>query len=237
MKRWYGNTIGKKQNAGKCCGKAKTVSAAFGRTNEQLKLCSKAERLVMNKPQLMPSRDAVTAYQTATILSIVNTMGQFLAQPDIDPAHPHKAGGAMDGGPRDSATVTFIKACERLDAILEDKSRWDLEIQRLMELQLVKLMNEQRIFLAAQTAASLALNTPTYLHQPKIINAGDGTFVALLGDPEHPACLGIGDSPEAACRDFDASFRGELTENQLKYLQEHPDNKEQTAPKQPRKKK
>lgn len=179
-----------------------------------------------SKPQLMPSRDAVTAYQTATILSIVNTMGQFLSQPDVDAANPHRPGGALDGGPRDSATVTFIKACERLDAILEDKSRWDMEIQRLLELQLAKLMRDQMTFLAAQTAASLALNTPTYLHKPTIINAGDGNFVALLGDPDRPACLGIGDSPEAACRDFDASFRGELTENQLKYLQEHPDNKE-----------
>lgn len=185
---------------------------------------------------MLPSRDAVTAHQVNTVLGIVQTVGQFLAQPDIDAANPHKPGGSMDGGPRDSATVTFIKACERLDAILEEKPRWDMEIQRLLELQLAKLMQEQRIFLQAQIAASLALNTPSYLHQPTIINAGDGNFVALLGDPDAPACLGIGNSPEAACQDFDRSFKGEITESQLKWLAEHADDK-QTTPKQTRKKK
>lgn len=183
--------------------------------------------------QMLPSRDAVTGFQVNTVLSIVQTMGQFLSSPDIDPANPHKPGGSMDGGPRASAEVTFTKACEKLDSILEDKSRWDLEIQRLLELQLAKLMQEQRVFLAAQTAASLALNTPTYLHEPTIINAGDGSFVALLGDPDAPACLGIGDSPEAACQDFDKSFKGEVTESQLKWLSEHPDE----TPKKPAKKK
>lgn len=90
-------------------------------------------------------------------------------------------------------------------------------------------------FLAAQTAASLAINTPTYLHEPTIINAGDGNFVALLGDPDNPACLGIGNSPEAACQDFNKSFNGETTENQLKWLAEHPDNT--PTPKKQRKKK
>lgn len=183
----------------------------------------------------MPSRDAVTGFQVNTVLQIVQTMGQFLTQPDIDAANPHKPGGSMDGGARSSAEVTFVKACEKLDSILEEKSRWDLEIQRLLELHLAKLMRDQMIFLQAQTAASLAINTPTYLHEPTIINAGDGNFIALLGDPTHPACIGIGNSPEAACLDFDKSFRGEVTENQLKWLAEHPDTI--PAPKKPRKKK
>lgn len=176
----------------------------------------------------MPSRDAVTNFQVATILGIVQTMGSFLAQPDIDPNHPHKPGGSMDGGARSSAEVTFIKACERLDSILEEKSRWDLEIQRLLELQLAKLMRDQMVFLAAQTAASLAINTPTYLHEPTIVNAGDGNFIALLGDPDKPACVGIGRSPEEACRDFDKSFSGQTTENQIRWLQEHPDTPAKT---------
>lgn len=188
----------------------------------------------MNKPTMLPSRDAVTGFQVNTILQIVQATGAFLVHPDVDPANPHRPGGSMDGGARASAEVTFIKACERLDAILEDKSRWDLELQRLLELQLAKLMQEQRIFLVAQTAASLALNTPTYLHQPTIINTGDGTFVALLGNPESPSCVGIGKSPEEACADFDRSFKGELTQNQLDWLAAHPDT---PLPKKPRKKK
>lgn len=187
------------------------------------------------KPQLMPSRDAVTAFQINTCLSIVNSMGAFLAQPDIDAANPHKPGGSMDGGARSSAEVTFVKACERLDSILEDKSRFNMEIQRLLELQMVKLANEQMLFLAAQTAVSLALNTPTNLHRPEIINAGNGDFVAILGDPEHPACLGVGRSPAEACADFDKSFTGQTTENQIRWLQEHPDKP--AAPKKSRKKK
>lgn len=186
----------------------------------------------MNK--LMPSRDAVTSFQTSTILAIVQTMGQFLAHPDVDPANPHKPGGAMDGGARASAEVTFIKACERLDSILDDKTRWDLEIQRLLELHLAKLMRDQMVFLQAQTAASLALNTPSYLHQPTIINAGNGDFVALLGDPDKPACIGLGKSPAEALADFDKSFVGQTTENQIRWLQEHPDV---PAPKILRKKK
>lgn len=192
----------------------------------------------MNKPQMMPSRDAVTAFQVNVCLGIANSLGAFLTHPDVDPVNPHKPGGSMDGGARASAEVTFTKACERLDAILEDKGRWGLEIQRLLELHMVKLANEQMLFLQAQTAVSLALNTPTNLHKPTIINAGGGYFVALLGDPEKPACLGVGKSPEEACRDFDQSFTGQVTENQLQWLREHPDMpvKPELTPK-PRKKK
>lgn len=190
----------------------------------------------MNKPTLLPSRDAVTGFQVNTVLQIVQTVGQFLVQPDIDAANPHKPGGSMDGGARDSATVTFIKACEKLDLILEDKGRWDMEVQQLLELQLAKLMRDQMAFLAAQTAASLALNSPTYLHQPTIVNAGDGNFIALLGDPENPACIGIGGSPAEACADFDKSFTGQTTPNQIRWLKEHPD-KPAPTPKKPRKKK
>lgn len=177
----------------------------------------------MNKPTLVPSRDAVTNFQVATILGIINTTGQFLVQPDIDAANPHKPGGSMDGGARTSAELTFCKACERLDTILADTARWDLELQRLLELHTVKLMNEQMLFLRAQTKASEALATPAYMHQPTIINAGDGNFVALLGDPEAPACLGVGRSPEEACRDFDKSFTGGVTASQLQWLKEYLD--------------
>jgi hypothetical protein len=188
----------------------------------------------MKPQQGLPSRDAVTAFQINSCLSIAQSMGQFLAQPDIDPANPHKPGGAMDGGARASAEVTFVKACARLDSILEDQSRWNLEVQRLLELQMVKLMNDQMLFVRAQTAASLALNTPTYLHEPVIVNLGDGSYAAILGDFENPACIGIGPTPAEACADFDKAFRGESSENRRAWLAANPEQPEK--PKTNRKK-
>lgn len=177
----------------------------------------------MNKPQVIPSRDAVTALQVSTVLNIIQVIGPFLERAVVDPANPHVPGGAIDGGARMAAEATLIKACSRLDAVLEDKERWSMQIQNVMELQIVKMLSEQISFYQAQTLASRTLVLPHIQHHPSLARSEGGTWVAFIGPINKPTVFGIGATPELAMIDFDASFRGEVTESQLKYLAENPD--------------
>src|SRR6266542_1004850 len=71
----------------------------------------------------LPSRESVTEHQIVMLLNMINVLSPFILgrQSFNDFQEPAK----IDGGAACSASVTFTNVCSRLDAMLEDRSRWD----------------------------------------------------------------------------------------------------------------
>lgn len=125
-----------------------------------------------------------------------------------------------------AAENTFIKALERLDEMLDDKTRWTPEFQKSLE-RLYEEQHENRTkaFKAQRQVAEIQARvanvqekvseemlTPHFRYKPAIYQLEDGKWICLLGDPANSASgvIGTGKTPKEAVEAFDAFFNGEI---------------------------
>lgn len=160
---------------------------------------------------IFPNRENVTTGQIQNVLQVCNLAVTGLINPwrgfvDSDGSDNPKQSEA-----RIALENTLIKACDRLDKILDDDQRWTIDYQKGLEDEFKKSHAENLKFLEAQRKASEEITTPHFQWRPTIMKSEDGNlFVALLGDPEKPTegITGIGRTPEEALEEFDKNFRG-----------------------------
>jgi hypothetical protein len=156
---------------------------------------------------LVPGRERVNAEQITTLLHITNALQVYLLAPHraFDSENPHPE---LDGGALAAATVTFGKACEQLNNILSDASRWSLDKVTDLNKEIVKTQQAQQGLLAAQTKLAENALLPHSQLKPLVVHHG-GMFLAIHGDPATPAAhiVGRGFTPEAALYDFDLAFK------------------------------
>lgn len=152
----------------------------------------------------LPSRDSVVSFQVNTLLQIAGCLGAFVANSRTDDS----VGGANDGGARMSAELSFSKVCARLDAIVDDSSRWDMSQQDLLEKTLLQAYDEniEAIRLAAAAAKSQA--APSTRFKPGLLFLPKLGWCAILGDMNNlESCvIGYGATPEQAMLSFDVNF-------------------------------
>jgi hypothetical protein len=158
-------------------------------------------------PMLVPNRETVATAQVHTLLHITNALQGYLLGPhrEFDPSNPHPE---LDGGALAAATVTFCNVCKRLDEILADPSRWNLDKTNELYSALTKTQAEQQRLLAAQTKVAENALLPSTQLRPSLFQHG-GIFLAIYGDPAIASghIVGRGHTPEAALHDFNLAFK------------------------------
>lgn len=165
----------------------------------------------------VPIRDAATAQQVNTLLGVFGmTMSALNGMAQIDEDAPGRE-HILAGEPRHAVETTFIKVCAALDGILEDKARWSMEQQDLIELQRQELHLANLKFAAAQTHASEEITTPHFRYRPALARSTSGEWLAYLGnvDDLDNAILGVGPTPQHALLAFDAEFTGAPVSKEL----------------------
>lgn len=99
-----------------------------------------------------PHRDVSTNNQITNVITILHAMyPMLLGRPasffEPDGVKPPE----LDGGVKCAAEATFIKACDTLDSILADASRWDQAYQISLENRINEMADVQMRYLRAQT--------------------------------------------------------------------------------------
>lgn len=159
----------------------------------------------MSKPVPIPARESVSHVQIGAVLDIISALQPYMLQShrEIDGNLPK----SLDGGVGAGATTTFLKACARLDSILDDSSRWSLAPYDELAMLMSDLHLKQSEFLEAQIESTKEVQRPSFQLRP-VLAVGNDKFLAIWGNPETPgsALIGIGDTPAEALRDFDKAF-------------------------------
>lgn len=153
----------------------------------------------------IPSRESTAEQQVHTALSVLHALLPYVLEPQREPGKEVKE---MDGGVECAVVATFVKACNRLDAMLDDPSRWRLEDHDRLYDSMVKSHEAQQGFLKAQTDAANIVQRPSYQLRPTLAIDGDAQYIAVWGDITKAGCalIGKGRTPAEALADFDAAF-------------------------------
>lgn len=197
---------------------------------------SKMKPMNSGSANVLPTRESVSQHQLISLLSIVETLKSYLISEPPASDSPHRLPPELDGGAHDAAATTLIKACGRIDDLIDDKSRWGLENHDALCKTITSLAGSQEKFLAEQTLSSQEIRRPSFQLRPTLFIV-EGRFVAVHGDPMTPGAyiVGQGPTPEAALIDFDAAFLRTPPE-QLRLLAEQT-AAPAPAPTQPKRKK
>jgi len=161
-----------------------------------------------SRPQIqIPPRELATHNQVATLLGIVGSLYPVLVESvrELGTTPP-----AVDGGVVMAASQTFARACDRLDRIIGDESRWQMGGQDTLEKEMRALVQKNIDFLEMQTEASRSVTRPSFKYRPGMLRVAEG-WVAILGDIHNldQCIVGVGASPEAALENFDKVFTGQ----------------------------
>lgn len=163
----------------------------------------------MSRPQIpyFPTKEEQTDRQLGPILAVIRELQPFLLEEIAEPGSVPKD-RSLDGGAASAATTTFIKACARLDSILEDAPRWTVKARDALIDAFIKTQKEQRRFIEVQRQSSEMLQAPHFILRPTLAISG-GRYVAFWGNINiaGEAVVGQGDTPEEALLDFDDAFQ------------------------------
>lgn len=163
----------------------------------------------------LPSRETTSDLQFGTVLSVLGALTPYLllTQREIEGGIPT----SVDGGAVASATATFAVACDRLDKMLNDSTRWGLETTDTLNTSVKEHFRGAVEVQKAQVQAVSDMRRPSSVHKPRLTTVA-GEFIALWGDPTLPGgmILGRGLTPEAALVDFDLAFTRKVAE-QLRF--------------------
>lgn len=155
----------------------------------------------------VPTRESITSIQLTNILNVINTLNPFLLYTQHRDLDSEVRGQKLDGEAALAGAATFIKCCERIDAIMADSGRWDLKAHDELYASIASVHKAQEDFLKAQTEAAKELQRPSFQLKPTVLGTST-EYVAFWGDPLRPgaAIIGKGATPALALRDFDAAF-------------------------------
>src|SRR5262245_14807552 len=152
----------------------------------------------------LPTREAASTHQVSVLLAITQALQPYLLEP---PRENIPQEGPLDGGTVAAAAATFVKTCAKLDEILSDPSRWNLETSDALYDAAIQTQEAQKEFLQMQTAAAASGIRPSFQLQPNIIYVENG-FAAIYGElTTGQVVIGYGPTPEAALADFDLAFQ------------------------------
>lgn len=182
-------------------------------------------------PITLSMREMATAHQVSTILSVLG-MTITAMSTTKDTYTETSTPGTGESLPAEAVTaaeVTFMTACDRLDIILKDDSRWDSKFQEQVEADYRTAMAENLASLRAQRKAAEESMSPHFRLSPQLLRMKDLAWAAVKGNPNTPnSIIGIGPTPEEALLAFDEAFAGRHTKFTQEWLAKNGvDNNEQ----------
>ena len=175
----------------------------------------------MNQPQraqvVLATKEVVTSQQVEMLLNVLDGIQPFL----LAPLREGDDAPELDGGVHSSASTTFLKATNRLDAILDDAARWSTDEQNIAQTAILKTQACQQKFLEQQTLAAREVRRPAFIYRPTVYTV-DGSYFAVWGDATVTggSIAGQGSTPNEAMLDFDAAFDRTSLE-QVQFILEH----------------
>lgn len=153
------------------------------------------------------SREHTSREQLNSLLNAFSMTSSFLLHArDLEENTPE--GGKLDGGAKAAVEATVIGICTRLDALIADPSRWNMECQNDLESSLIAAY-KQNVETGKQQAAAFAdSQLPHHTFTPQFAKLTTGAWVAYYGDLADldNAIVGVGETPEQAVRAFDGAF-------------------------------
>ena len=181
-------------------------------------------------------RDLSTANQIGMLITVLGTTMEYLGT-SVRDTENIPGSRPTPGESRLAAETTLIKACSRIDSILDDPSRWGTDYQTALEAMFVENSKATREVAEAhkkalqsdvekseaQKRAALEVQSPHFIYRPSLVRDNDGQWIAFLGDLENldDGVVGLGKDPAAASRAFDLAFTGLLTEEQQATVKLH----------------
>lgn len=179
-------------------------------------------------------RDLSTNTQLGMLMGVCNTMLGALLNPDREAENiPGKK--LFPGEAKLAAENTFIKACERIDSVLDEAKRWGIDYQLTLEQQYldrhkeqISMMKAQQEFSNQQRKTAEQIIRPNFRYKPVLLKTEDGKWVAFLGnlDDIEAGIMGAGDNPQQALDSFDEAFAGNLSPAILEWLRVRESNLE-----------
>lgn len=165
-----------------------------------------------NQPLPIPSRESTSHGQLQALLMITQALQPYLILPPQEniPQTPQ-----LDGGTVSAAAATFIRTCGKIDELLADASRWNLEAQDALYNSLIMTQEAQQAFIKTQTEAAAILLRPSFQQKPILCLLENG-YAAIFGDlTSGAAVIGYGVTPEAAFADFDLAWKRQAVEQNV----------------------
>lgn len=158
--------------------------------------------------------------QVNTLLNIGGLLLNYIRP--MESANVPGSAPQIDPSTKMAAETTFIKVCNTLDSILDERSRWTMKGLGKLEKALHHMYAANEDFIETQTQAAYLLTCPHSRFRPTLAKLSDGNFAAILGDISKPetAIIGIGPSAEAALLNFDEVFTGREKEQILAVTQQ-----------------
>lgn len=150
------------------------------------------------------SREEITTQQVGILLNIVHTMRGLVMQEPREHGEAHQ----LDRENHLAASSTLIRACQRLDDIIDGKDRWDLKTHSDVNKAILSVHKRQEELLQANLDLVRMHQRPSIQLKPQIATYGDQYFIAFFGQLERPgmAIVGRGPTPHEALLDFDRAF-------------------------------
>lgn len=115
---------------------------------------------------------------------------------------------------------TLRTACDRLEKILQDESRWSTKFQEETETHFREAAQLSKETLTHQRNAAHEITTPHFRYRPTLLRLTDGSWCAFLGNIEQmdQGIIGIGVTAQDAIDAFDDSFVGITNPKVLEWL-------------------
>jgi len=162
---------------------------------------------------VLQTREVMTQAQVMPILHMVQALVSCLNGPAF--MTDETARKELDGGVKAAMESTIVRACSRLDSILDENPRWTIS-----ESPVEKYLSTQSALAEAQMKLTQHAMKPHQRHKPALIKMSDGNWCAILGDVDdlENAVTGIGRTPQEALEAFDGMFTGQIPPALLDFL-------------------
>lgn len=163
----------------------------------------------------MPSRESTCTQQISTVLMVMRELQPYLLTEIVDIGVEHRPD--LDGGAGCAAMSTFVKACSRLDEMLDDKTRWNLKENDELYQAITEQMKTAAEVNRNQVEAIKRIQSPAVRLKPALTTVA-GEFIAFHSTSNLPGgtIIGKGKTPSAALEDFNAAFE-RIVEQQLRF--------------------
>lgn len=141
-----------------------------------------------------------TVGQVSIILSILETLWKSVCSPE---------NFQRDEESTVASSATWIKACDRLDTILDQSDRWappppgDHTKQVMDAVAIAQIRSNE-----AQTMLAYTLARPSSRFRPQLEKQRDGTWKAYYDKNTRNSIVGHGTTPDEALEDFDVQIMG-----------------------------
>jgi hypothetical protein len=167
-----------------------------------------------------PQRDQTTFNQIHNLLTIGGFALSSLLS-NTDETFQVGSRPQLDGGCKAAAESVLINVYDRLNGILSDSGRWNLDLNQTLEKKLGAVYDEQLTALIEQSKAAREMSSPHAQFNPTLARLADsGKFVVLLGSLADPksVIMGMGVTPKEAMASFDESFAGNPSDEVTDFL-------------------